>query len=52
MPDVPVLTGQRVILHPPRLDDADELFASVASDPSVTRYTSWTPHPDVAKPGG
>ena len=47
MADVRVLTGQRVTLRAPRLDDADELFASVASDPEVTRYMSWTPHPDV-----
>jgi RimJ/RimL family protein N-acetyltransferase len=49
MPDVKVLTGQRVALRAPRLADADELFASVASDPAVTRYMSWTPHPDVAE---
>ena len=28
MPDVRVLTGQRVILRAPRLDDAEELFAA------------------------
>jgi hypothetical protein len=49
MPDVGVLTGQRVTLRAPRLDDADELFAAVASDPAVTRYMSWTPHPDVGE---
>ena len=47
MAEVRVLTGQRVILRAPRLDDAEELFAAVASDPEVTRYMSWTPHPDV-----
>ena len=47
MADVKALTGTRVILRAPRLDDAEELFASVASDPEVTRYMSWTPHPDV-----
>ena len=47
MPDVKALTGPRVTLRAPRLDDAEELFASVASDPEVTRYLSWTPHPDV-----
>ena len=47
--DVKELTGQRVGLRAARLDDADELFASVASDPEVTRYMSWTPHPDVAE---
>ena len=34
-------------LRAPRLDDAEELFASVTSDPEVTRYVTWTPHPDV-----
>ena len=47
MADVKDLTGERVLLRAPRLDDADELFASVASDPEVTHYVSWTPHPDV-----
>ena len=47
MAEVKVLTGNRVILRAPRLDDAEELFAAVASDPEVTRYMSWTPHPNV-----
>ena len=47
MTEVKVLTGDRVTLRAPRLADAGELFASVASDPEVTRYMSWTPHPDV-----
>lgn len=41
------LTGARVRLRAPRLDDAEELFASVASDPEVTRYMSWPTHPDI-----
>jgi RimJ/RimL family protein N-acetyltransferase len=45
--NVNILTGERVGLRAPRLQDADELFASVASDPEVTRYMSWTPHLDV-----
>lgn len=47
MVDVRELSADRVTLRGPRLDDADELFASVASDPDVTRYVTWTPHPDV-----
>ena len=47
MIDVKDLTGDRVFLRAPLIEDADELFASVASDPEVTRYMSWTPHPDV-----
>ena len=46
MVGVKALTGTRVTLRAPRLDDAEELFAAVASDPEVTRYISWTPHPD------
>jgi [ribosomal protein S5]-alanine N-acetyltransferase len=45
--DDDILTGPRVILRPPRLDDAEALFARIASDPEVTRYLSWMPHPDV-----
>jgi [ribosomal protein S5]-alanine N-acetyltransferase len=49
MADVRVLTGPRVTLRAPRLDDADVLFERIASDPEVTRYLSWSPHPDVAE---
>ena len=49
MADVPVLTGPRVTLRAPRLDDADELFERIASDPEVPRYMSWRPHPDVGE---
>ena len=49
MADVKDLTGERVLLRAPALEDAEELFTSVASDPEVTRYMSWTAHPDVAE---
>ena len=49
MTDVKVLTGERVMLRAPRLDDAEELFGSVACDPEVTRYMTWAPHPDVGE---
>ncbi len=49
MADGDVLTGKRVLLRPPRLEDAEELFLSVACDPEVTRFMSWTPHPDVGE---
>jgi ribosomal-protein-alanine N-acetyltransferase len=49
MADIQVLTGQRVTLRAPRLNDADVLFERIASDPEVTRYLSWSPHPDVAE---
>ena len=45
--DHAVLTGARVTLREPRLDDAGELFARLASDPEVTLFLSWHPHPDV-----
>jgi ribosomal-protein-alanine N-acetyltransferase len=47
MPDDDVLTGARVVLRAPRIEDAGELFASVTSDPRVTEYLSWTPHADA-----
>jgi ribosomal-protein-alanine N-acetyltransferase len=49
MTDVEVLTGPRVTLRAPRLDDAQAIFERIASDPEVTRYLSWSPHPDVAE---
>jgi [ribosomal protein S5]-alanine N-acetyltransferase len=45
----PTLTSRRVTLRAPRVDDADALFATLTSDPAVTRYLSWTPHPDVGE---
>lgn len=41
------LAGPRILLRVPRLDDAEELFASITSDPKVTEFLTWTPHPDV-----
>lgn len=29
------------------MDDAEAIFAGMASDPDVTRYLRWTPHHDV-----
>jgi RimJ/RimL family protein N-acetyltransferase len=49
IPDVPVLTGPRVTLRAPTIDDAEPLFERIASDPEVTRFLSWTPHPNVAE---
>jgi RimJ/RimL family protein N-acetyltransferase len=42
------ITGQRILLRPPVLDDAGPLFQRVARDPEVTKYLLWAPHPDVA----
>ncbi|AKN17385.1 hypothetical protein MHAE_19621 [Mycobacterium haemophilum DSM 44634] len=42
------ITGPRLLLRLPELDDAGPIFQRVARDPEVTRYLLWTPHPDVA----
>jgi ribosomal-protein-alanine N-acetyltransferase len=42
------ITGPRLLLRPPVLDDAGALFQRVARDPKVTKYLKWTPHRDVA----
>ncbi len=42
------MTGPRLMLRPPALDDAGALFQRVARDPEVTKYLLWSPHPDVA----
>lgn len=42
------ISGPRLLLRPPVLDDAGPLFQRVARDPQVTKYLLWTPHPDVA----
>jgi RimJ/RimL family protein N-acetyltransferase len=47
MTDAVTLVGTRVTLRAPVLGDAEALFGRVASDPEVTRYLTWTPHPDV-----
>jgi [ribosomal protein S5]-alanine N-acetyltransferase len=47
MPDDDVLFGARILLRAPQVGDAAVLFASVTSDPKVTEYLRWAPHPDV-----
>jgi ribosomal-protein-alanine N-acetyltransferase len=42
------ITGPRLVLRVPILNDAGALFQRVARDPEVTRYLLWAPHPDVA----
>lgn len=42
------ITGPRLVLRPPVLDDAGALFQRVARDPAVTKYLLWAPHHDVA----
>jgi [ribosomal protein S5]-alanine N-acetyltransferase len=47
-----VIAGDRVVLRIPGLDDAEALFAVLASDPEVTRYLSWPPHRTVEETRG
>jgi RimJ/RimL family protein N-acetyltransferase len=42
------LRTDRLRLRPPRLEDADEIFARYAQDTEVTRYLTWRPHERVA----
>ncbi|HVQ49415.1 MAG TPA: GNAT family N-acetyltransferase, partial [Mycobacterium sp.] len=49
MSDVEVMSGPRVTLRAPTLDDADALFERMASDPEVSHYMSWRPHRDVGE---
>ena len=46
---VPVLlTTARLRLRVPSLADAQAIFAGYATDPEVTRYLAWRPHPSLA----
>ena len=43
----PTLTTERLVLRPPRLEDADALFERYARDAEATRYLSWKTHESV-----
>lgn len=43
------MEGSRLLLRPPVVDDADEIFESVSGDPEVTRFLLWTAHPDAVE---
>lgn len=47
MTDFEVLTGPRVTLRAPRIDDAEPLFERVTSDSEVSRYMAWQTHRDI-----
>jgi len=49
MPNTQILAGPLVRLRPPVVEDAEALYARIASDPEVTRYLSWCPHSGVAE---
>jgi ribosomal-protein-alanine N-acetyltransferase len=46
------ITGPRLLLRLPVIDDAGALFQRSARDPQLTKYLLWTPHPDVAATRG
>jgi RimJ/RimL family protein N-acetyltransferase len=43
------VTTPRLLLRPPRLEDAPAIFARYASDPEVTRFLAWRRHQSVAE---
>lgn len=49
MSDLEVLSGPRILLRAPTLDDAAPLFERITRDPEVTRYLAWPVHTDVAE---
>ena len=42
-----IIETDRLILRPPRADDAEAVFARYASDPRVTRYLGWPTHRSI-----
>lgn len=48
MRDTRILTTARLVLRPPRADDAGGIFHGYAQDPGVTRYMVWRPHRSIA----
>jgi len=45
----PILETEHLRLRAPDLEDAEEVFATYARDPEVTRYLSFRPHQHVAQ---
>ena len=44
----PVLTTNRLVLRPFRVEDAHDMFTNWASDPEVTSYLTWPTHTSEA----
>ena len=42
-----IIEHERLILRPPRLEDAETIFESYSQDPEVTRYMVWLPHDSI-----
>ncbi|HYY93577.1 MAG TPA: GNAT family N-acetyltransferase [Pyrinomonadaceae bacterium] len=45
----PIIETARLVLRPPRLNDAEAIFNSYATDEEVTRYLVWRPHTSIAE---
>ena len=43
-----ILETRRLVLRPFRAADAQQAFANWMSDPIVTRFLTWAPHPDLS----
>ncbi len=43
------LTSHRLFLRPFRVEDAEAMYQTWASDPEVTRFLTWSPHRSVAE---
>jgi RimJ/RimL family protein N-acetyltransferase len=43
-----LLNTDRLVLRPPKQDDAAVIFETYAQDPEVTRYLTWRPHQQLA----
>lgn len=39
-----IIRSQRLLLRPPKRDDAEAIFHGYAQDAEVTRYLTWKPH--------
>jgi len=42
-----MMETKRLLLRPPVIEDADQLFLKYAQDSEVTKYLIWRPHRDV-----
>lgn len=49
MPLPPLLQTARLVLRPPRLEDAGAVFDGYAQDLDVCRYLTWTPNESLAQ---
>jgi [ribosomal protein S5]-alanine N-acetyltransferase len=43
----PIIETERLVLRPPRFEDAEDIFNSYAADEEVTRYLMWRPNTSI-----